>query len=126
MDLGVVDLAAMVAGNGDGGVDVGPLRYVGRLEAEQHQRGGAVQPGAPGGLGRIEDAQVGRPQLGLGDGAHGLPPGLPRPEVHPGGGAMRRAALEAQPRLRHDPQRALAAEHQPVGARAGAAARHAA
>ena len=44
-----------------------PLRQLGRLEADDHQRLRAVEPGRPLRLVRVEQAEVRRPQLGLHD-----------------------------------------------------------
>src|SRR4029453_8940690 len=68
LDLVVADGAAVVPGQVDGGADVGALGDVGRLEPDDDQRGRAVEVGTPTGLGRVEDAEVGGPQLGLHDG----------------------------------------------------------
>ena len=63
--------------------DVVALAQFGRLERDDHQGLGAVQAGRPLGLGRIEDPEVGRPQLGLHDVAHGVVPGGPVANVMP-------------------------------------------
>ena len=71
-DLVVVDVTAGGPRQRDRFGDVGPLRHLGRLEADDHQRLRAVEPGRPLRLLRVEQAEVRRPQLGLHDLADAL------------------------------------------------------
>ena len=64
-DLLVVDATAGRPRQRDRFDDVGPLRHLGRLEADDHQRLRAVEPGRPLRLLRVEQAEVRRPELGL-------------------------------------------------------------
>jgi hypothetical protein len=99
---------------------------VGGLEAEDEQALLVVVDAVGARLVVVDDAQVGRVEPGLGDGAHGLGG---REEV---GEAEHRAALEARPALQPHPrlgdhaERAFRADDHAVGARPGARAGQAA
>jgi hypothetical protein len=117
-DVVVVDPAAALAGQVDRVRDRIALAELGRLERDDHQRLGAVEGRRPRRLGRVEDAQVRGPQLGLHDAADGLVALFPRVEHHAGGGPVGRTPLDAHPRLGDDPEDPLAADHQAIGRRA--------
>ena len=95
--------------------------------ADDQHRLGAVEAGAVRASGRIEEAQVGRPQLGLGDLAGRLVARPPRRRRDAGGGPERGPGLHAHPRLADNAEDPLAADDQAVRvrprARAGQAAR---
>ena len=107
----------------DGDADRLPLRHVGGLEPDDQERLGSIQTGRPAGLVRVEDAAVGRPEVRLHEPANGLCADLPRREHDAGRGPEGRAALDPHPRLADHAEDALAADHQPVRARAGSRAR---
>ncbi len=87
----------------------------------------AVEAGRPAGLGRVEDAAVGRPQLRLHDLAHGLGAGLPRSGTRcrpwPGTSGRRWMRIHASVMTPRMPSLPIT---MPVGARPGAGAGQAA
>ena len=102
--------------------DVGRLRQLGRLEADDDQ---SLVPSSPAArrLRRVEDAEVRRPELGLDDVPDGLGAGHPGIEHTPGGGPEVGPAwmrIQASVMIAED---ALASRStMPIRARAGAAA----
>ena len=122
-DVGVVHFAAVAARDAHRGLHIAALGHFAGLEADDEQRPAAIEAGGELGLGGIENAQIGRPELGLDDLAHRLAASAPRREGHAGRGPAFRARLQAQPAFADDAKRAFGTQHQAIGTRAGAASR---
>ncbi len=114
--------AAAVAGDGD---YLAHLLALGEFRGlkTQHQDGvGAIRTQGVLRLAGVQQAAVGRPQLGLDDLPHRLAASLEGREGNGRGSPEAGPGLDAHPRLGDDAQRPFAAQHQAVGAGARAAA----
>ena len=118
-------MAARAPGDGHGGANIGRLGGVGGFEADDQQRRAVLDASGLPRLHRVEQAQVGGPQLGLDDLPHRFGALRPTGEGDARGGAERRAFLQAQPALADDAEDAFGADHHAVRARTSAAARQA-
>ena len=98
------------------------LRHIGGFETNDQQRLAAIEPGTLLCLSRIQQPQIGRPELRL----HHLPGrigrGHPVVKHHPGRCPIDGPFLQPQPALRNDAEDSFRAHYQAIGARPRATA----
>ncbi|GBD14979.1 hypothetical protein HRbin25_00866 [bacterium HR25] len=117
----LVHLAAAGAGDVQRHAHGPLLGQLCRLEADDEEGPRPVQAGRLLGQLRVEEAEVGRPQLGLDYLARRLVAPFPGGEGDACSGPVAGPRLDAHPGLGDDPQDALAPQHQAVRAGTGAA-----
>ena len=111
---------AMILEELDGAGHPGVDRMVGGFEGEDQQALLVGVDAVGSGLVIVDDAQVRWVEPGLRHGANRPRGGEKIGEAEHGVGAEARPPLQPHPRLGDDSERALGADHHPVGARAGA------
>ena len=89
-------------------------RMIRGLEAEHHDRRGAIARAGVVRLLGLEDAAVGGIEPRLADGAHGARGGVEVGEADRAAGPEARAVLHAHPRLGNHAENAFGADEQPV------------
>ena len=97
-------------------------RMVGGFEGQHDECFAAVARTIGRGLLGIEEAEIGWIEAGLGDGAYRGRTGMDVAKAERGTGAKARPVLEAHPGFGDHAERALGADHEPVGTWPGAGA----